>query len=198
MLNTPGLPNASNVVHYTQNGIVKNGSVVAGIFSDLADVATMLTIDTPIYISSTQRYSTTQPSFEVHVNSLNYTASFKTEYYLSIVSPYGSKSGEGWYTNGTNANPALSASTIDQQNGTRRVFMNWSGDSSGTNFQAVGPIYMNSSKTFTANWATQYLISYTATPSTGGSTTPNTSNTWTDPGTVSINASPKSNYLFSG
>jgi subtilisin family serine protease len=198
MLNTPGLVNASNVVYYTQNGIAKNGSVAAGSFFDFADVATMLTIDTPIYVSTTQRYSTTQPSFEVQVNSFNYTSSFKTEYYLSFVSPYALRIGEGWYTNGTNVTPALSAGIVDHLNGTRRVFINWSGDSSGTNFQVAGPIYMNASKTVAANWATQFQISYTTTPSSGGSTAPNTSNSWTNPGAVSISASPSSNYLFSG
>jgi subtilisin family serine protease len=198
VLNTPGLVNASNVVHYIQSGIARNGSIVGGSFSDIADVATNLTIDNPIPVSSTQRFTTTQPTFEVQVNSLNYTASFKTEYYLSIDSAFALKPSEGWYANGTNAVPALSMGIVDQLNGTQRVFVNWSGDSSGTNFQSGATIYMNSSKIVTANWATQYLISYTMTPSTGGSTTPNTSNSWTAPGVVSINASPNNNYLFSG
>jgi subtilisin family serine protease len=197
VLNTPGLTNASNVVHYIQNGIAKSGNIVAGTFSDVADVATNLTIDNPLPISSTQRYTTTQPTFEVQADVINYTATFRTEYYLSIVSLYATKPSESWYGNGTNATPALSTGTVDQQNGTRRVFASWSGDSSGTNYQAGATIYMNAPKIVIANWAIQYQISYTATPSTGGTTTPNTSS-WITPGTVSIAASPSNNYQFSG
>jgi len=198
VLSTPGLVNASNVVHYTQGGIPKNGSIVAGSFSDLADVGTMLTVDNPIYVSFTQRYSTTQPtSFVVQAN-VNYTVSFKTEYYLSVNSVYGSEIGEGWYENGTNATAAVSTSMVDDLNGTRRVFMNWTGDASGTYFAACGPIFMNASKTVTANWETQYLTSFTATPSNGGSTNPAVGNMWLDVGVVSISAAPSSGYLFSG
>ncbi len=57
-LNTPGLQGASNVVHYTQNGAVKNGSIVANRFSDNVDPQTTLTIDNPIYVSATERYIT--------------------------------------------------------------------------------------------------------------------------------------------
>ena len=304
VLNTPGCVNASNVVHYSQNGIPKNGSIVAGSFSDLVDAGTIFTVDNPIFVSPTQRYSTTQPTtFEVqnpiienltienshpypnnynnswtitrsnatrmrvHFNNifteglfdnvtvksltspanaynwsggpseafwtewliggtvqirltsdgsvtnygflidqiewmsseaLSYSANFKTEYYLSVNSPFGSTTGGGWYSDGANSIPALSISTVDQLNGTQRVFMNWSGDASGTNFQASEPIFMNASKTATANWKAQYLVSFTSTPSNGGSTNPAATNMWIDLGGVSISATPNSNYLFSG
>jgi len=57
---------------------------------------------------------------------------------------------------------------------------------------------MNASKTVTANWETQYLTSFTATPSNGGSTNPAVGNMWLDVGVVSISAAPSSGYLFSG
>ena len=263
-LNTLGLVNASNVVHYTQNGIAKNGSIVASKFSDNADIGTTLTVDNQIAVSATQRYvSTGTASFTVQSNPAienvliesphpytssynttwtltrpdatkmrvhfiyirteliddrvytlnnaetyfnwnssniddywspwvydttlkvrltsdadsvvgngfaidqlewenpnagNYTANFKTEYYLVVNSPYGTKGGEAWYENGTNAYASLTSDKVDHGNGTRRQFTHWSGDATGTNFTACDPIYMNASKTVIANWKTQYHL----------------------------------------
>jgi subtilisin family serine protease len=196
-IKTPGLDNASNVVHYTQNGTSKIGSIYSGNFVDLADVGTTLTIDNPIFVSSKQRYYTIQScNFEVPINTLTYTVNFKTQYYLSIDSLYGSKNGEGWYDNGTNAIAFLSDNTVDQLNGTRRIFDSWNGDFSGSNYAYAGPILMNASRTLVVNWKTQFLISFLSTPSNGGSTDPAT-NIWIFPEGVSISAAPNSGFLFS-
>jgi hypothetical protein len=56
---------------------------------------------------------------------------------------------------------------------------------------------MNASRTATANWKAQSLVSFTSTPSNGGSTNPAVANTWIDQGEFTIRATPNSGYLFS-
>lgn len=127
-----------------------------------------------------------------------YTATYNTEYYLTINSLYGSKGGEGWYENGTNAYANLTAGTVDHGNGTRRIFTHWSGDASGTNCFACDPICMNSSGTATANWKTQYRVSFATNPGDGGTVSPS-SDTWIDQGAspISISSSAGFGYSFS-
>ena len=82
------------------------------------------------------------------------------KYYLRIVSPYGTTVGQGWYTANTYANASLTAGIVDQGNGTRRVFTNWSYNASGTNYAKSQPILMNCNKTAVAKWKTQYRTTF--------------------------------------
>jgi len=115
-------------------------------------------------------------------------------HYLTVTSPYGTPSGEGWYDNCTYAYAMLNTDTIDHGNGTRRVFTHWSGDASGTNYASSDSIHMDQNKTAIANWQTQYYL--TLTTSSGGATDP-PSSTWPDAGTmVSVEAVPDACYVF--
>jgi hypothetical protein len=87
------------------------------------------------------------------------------QYYLTVTSPYGTVGGQGWYISGSIAYATLNTSIVDYGNGTRRVFLNWSGDASGTNYAQSNPILMDSNKTAIAVWKTQYQITVTASPS---------------------------------
>jgi len=57
----------------------------------------------------------------------------------------------------------MHACIVDHENGTHRVFTHWSGDASGTNYAQSDPIYMDGPKTATANWKTQYLVTFAQT-----------------------------------
>jgi PKD repeat protein len=92
------------------------------------------------------------------------TAHYILEYYLTVSSPFGTAGGEGWYQNGTTAYATLNTGIIDHGNGTRRVFTNWSGDASGTNYAQSNPIVMNAPKAAIANWKTQYLLTVVTDP----------------------------------
>ncbi len=127
----------------------------------------------------------------------NYTATYITDYYLSVNSPYGLASGEGWYENGTTAYAILDTGVIDYLNGTQKAFANWYGHASGSNFAQSNAITMDGPKNASANWKTQHLISFAAAPSSGGSTSPAGTNLWKDAGSVSITATPNSGYYFS-
>ena len=82
----------------------------------------------------------------------------ETQYYLTVTSPFGTPSGQGWYDNGAIAYATLDTGTIDYGNGTRRVFTNWIGNASGTQYGQSDPIQMNAPKTAIANWMTEYRL----------------------------------------
>jgi uncharacterized repeat protein (TIGR02543 family) len=84
-----------------------------------------------------------------------YTADYRTQYYLTVDSDYGSPQGEGWYDPGSTA--AFSVSSPDDHgDGTGHAFTNWSGDSMATTPSAS--LVMGSPKTVTAQWKPQYHL----------------------------------------
>lgn len=92
------------------------------------------------------------------------TAHYAIQYYLTVYSPYGIASGEGWYDANETAYVSLSIGVFDHGNGTRRVFVSWIGDASGTSYAKSSPILMNGPKTAIANWKTQYLLTVATDP----------------------------------
>lgn len=102
-------------------------------------------------------------------STLDVTAQFTTECWVSVNSPYGSPTGSGWYPEGANATFAVN-SPINLGNGTKRVFVQWNGDSNSTSPQAW--VTVNSAKQLTANWKTQYALTISA-PGLPGNATAN-------------------------
>jgi len=93
------------------------------------------------------------------------TANWKTQYYLTVASPYDTPSGEGWYDENTNAYAGLATGTVDITPGwVRAVFTGWSSDASGTGLTS-DPIYMDGPKTATADWKIQYYLKVVSDPS---------------------------------
>jgi hypothetical protein len=90
---------------------------------------------------------------------------YETQYYLSVSSPYGTAGGQGWYDSGATAYATLNTGTIDYGTGTQRVFTNWNGDASGTNYAQSTPITMNGAKAATAQWKTRYYLTVGVLPS---------------------------------
>ncbi|MFQ6106572.1 MAG: hypothetical protein ACE5QF_03145 [Thermoplasmata archaeon] len=89
------------------------------------------------------------------------TATWTTEYLLTVTSAYGDPQGEGWHAEGATAtfsvtSPYLQAGVTD----TRYVFQAWSGDSTSTS--ASASVTMNEPKTVTATWITQYYLTVTS------------------------------------
>ncbi len=82
-------------------------------------------------------------------------AEFKTQFLLTVASPYGSPKGGGWYDSGNTAIFSVS-SPSDHENRTRRVFLAWSGDSSANTVSA--DVTMDSPKRVAAAWGTQYYL----------------------------------------
>jgi uncharacterized repeat protein (TIGR02543 family) len=129
------------------------------------------------------------------------TAVWKTRYFLTVTSAYGTTSGSGWYDSGLKANVGLSIGSIDHLNGTQHVFVNWGGDATGTIYSKSNDITMDGPKTALAVWKTQYKL----TVSTNfGTALPSVGDHWYDAGsTVTIQATAPSagageRYVWNG
>ena len=130
-------------------------------------------------------------------------ALWKTQYNLTVTSPYGTPYGGGWYDNGATANASLDVGSVNCGNGTSRVFTSWTMDASGTDYAQSDPIVMDAPKTAVAYWKTQYYLTVTTNP--GSITTPSGEG-WYDAGTdASISTlehinivSGSSRYKFNG
>jgi KaiC/GvpD/RAD55 family RecA-like ATPase len=102
--------------------------------------------------------SETNPSRTITVPGPDtYTANYKPQFYLTVISPYDTPDGEGWYYEGNLAYATLDIGIEDHGNGTRRVFTHWSDDASGTDLIS-NPITMDQPKTATASWQHQYRL----------------------------------------
>lgn len=82
-------------------------------------------------------------------------AQFQKQFYLKVRSEFGNPTGEGWYDDGTKA--ILSVSSPQYLSATERyTFNSWSGSESR---QSAASVVMNRSRTVTAQWKRQLLVS---------------------------------------
>lgn len=82
-------------------------------------------------------------------------ANWIMQYYVTIISPTGSPSGEGWYNAGSVVTVRVQ-STVQYSNGTRMVFNGWNSTSLGNS--PTAQIMVNSPTRLLAAWKTQYLV----------------------------------------
>jgi hypothetical protein len=118
------------------------------------------------------------------------TASFSTQYYLTVTSAVPGASGSGWYDSGTRASAGVAYDTYASGAGVRLSFSSWSGDASGTGLTS-NSILMNGPKTATAVYTTQYYLqvqSAYATASGSG---------WYDAGTTATASVDRANVTLS-
>lgn len=87
-----------------------------------------------------------------------YTANYKTQHELTIESAYSVPEGQGWYDAGSTA--TISVASIEEP-ATRHIFTGWGGDYSGDT--EIASVTMDSPKTITANWRTDYLLTIEST-----------------------------------
>ncbi len=111
------------------------------------------------------------------------TATWKTQYYLTVNSVRGDPQGAGWYDEGTTASWSVTSPVVD--GGTRYVAN-----------QASGTVVMNYYQTVNVNWSTEYYLTTIADPQTGGTVTP--AGGWYAAGSsVQIQAFPNQAWTFS-
>jgi hypothetical protein len=107
----------------------------------------------------------TSPTSPQTVNGpMTILGTYKTQYYLTVVSAYDMPGGMGWYDAGTNAYATLAYGTENITAKVRAVFTSWTGDASGTGLTS-NPILMNDPKTAVANWTIQYYLDVVIDPS---------------------------------
>ncbi|MEM2529247.1 MAG: hypothetical protein QXG40_07635 [Ignisphaera sp.] len=115
-------------------------------------------------------YSGESPKISLTIRGpLEEKAIWRKQYYLTIKSNYGKIDGEGWHNEGKIVDFYITPTIIDFKNGTRVVFKEWIGDIR-TSSQSAS-IIMDSPKTVTAIWKTQYYLevaSLHGTPLGGG------------------------------
>jgi hypothetical protein len=81
-------------------------------------------------------------------------ANWIRQYYLTIISPTGSPSGEGWYNAGTVVTVGVQ-STVQYPNGTRMMFKGWNSTLGNT---PTAQITINAPTKILAIWQVQYLV----------------------------------------
>jgi len=172
ILNTPGLLSASNVVHYTQNTISKTGSIVASKFSDNVDNATTLTIDNPIYVSTTQRYITTDPTSFTIQSSATFTVNYKTQYYITVNSGHDVPTASQWADQGGTFTASVTSPTEIVAGDHQWICTGYSLDGgssqSGTSYTVTN---IQAAHTIVFNWKEQFYLTVNSaygSPSGGG------------------------------
>jgi len=143
---------------------------------------------------SGDQYST-DTSLIVNMDSPKYfTANWDTEYYLTVNSDHGNPQGQGWHNK--NSQAGFSVATPDVTGNTKYIFTNWTGDYTGQ--ESNTSILMDTSKTVTARWNTQYYLTMQKNPDQGGSTSPPPPGTWVDKNQqIELSATPATDYIFS-
>lgn len=106
------------------------------------------------------KFGKSNPLRVVMNSTLDITAKYTNQYALNVNSPYGAPQGSGWYSAGANATFSVNNRTLDFGNGTRRVFLQWNGDSNSTTPE--GWLIMDSGKQVAAEWKSQYTLSISA------------------------------------
>jgi len=82
-------------------------------------------------------------------------ASWVTQYRLTVNSPHGQVSGGGWYDKDQTATFSVT-SPVAGGEGIRYTFDSWTGDYTGSS--TTGTVTMNTPRTVTATWKTQFLL----------------------------------------
>jgi hypothetical protein len=99
------------------------------------------------------------PTAQITVNSpTRLLAAWETQYLVVVNSEYGTVLGGGWYDAGSSAQVSVPAE-ITYTNATRMVFAGWTGDYASTSSNAT--LEVDAPKTLTAQWNTEYLITFT-------------------------------------
>jgi hypothetical protein len=82
---------------------------------------------------------------------------YKAQYYLEVVSQYGTPSRSDWYDGGTTAQAKLDTNMTSGSEGVRYLFVKWGQDASGQG-TISDLIIMNGPKKAVATWKTQYIL----------------------------------------
>jgi subtilisin family serine protease len=158
-LNTVGLLSASNVVHYTQNGVSKMGSIVAGTFSEDVDIGTTLTIDNHIDVSATQRYITTDSTSFTIQSSAIFTVNYETQYYITVNSAHDVPTASQWVDQGSNFTTSVISPT-EILIGDHQWVCTGHGVDGGLSQSGISYTFVNvqAAHTIVFNWKQQFWI----------------------------------------
>jgi hypothetical protein len=152
-----GLPAGVRAQYYLDG--VLNGTIATGETKtlDLSSGAMhTLSVDLNVAGGNGTRYQCRDNVWSISVGG-SHNFIYETQYYLEVVSLYGSPSGSDWYNQGTTVQARLATNMTAGPEGTRYVFVKWGQDASGQG-TASDPVVMNSPKRAVAQWKTQYNL----------------------------------------
>lgn len=184
--NVAGLPAGLKSQYYVDG--VLNGTIATGETKTLDFVlgsAHTLSVDLSVSGNNGTRYQCRDNLWSFTDGGVH-TFIYKTQYYLEVVSLYGSPSGTDWYDEGATAHARLAANMTAGPEGVRYVFVKWEQDASGQE-TVSDPIVMNRPKKAVAVWKTQYSLRISYDPV--GTFSP--SSLWFDAGSVAEFAAPE-------
>lgn len=109
-----------------------------------------------VFVSWVGDSSVKSPSGNIVMSSpKNLEATWKTQYLVTVESEYGSPTGGGWCDSGQTISCSVST-PVDQGNGTRRVFVGWTGGL--LTQQPVIQLAVTEPKNLVVIWKTQYFL----------------------------------------
>ena len=188
--NVAGLPAGVKSQYYVDG--VLNGTIATGETKTLVFVpgsAHTIGVDLNVSGSNGTRYQCPSPnnlwSF-TDGGVTPHTFTYKTQYYLEVISSYGSPSGTDWYDEGATTNARLATNMTTGPEGVRYVFVKWGQDASGQG-AVSDPIIMDRPKKAAAAWKIQYNLRISSDPV--GIFSP--SSLWFDAGSVAEFAAPE-------
>lgn len=167
------LPKSTSIVKVngfpfqTQNMGIVTFYVPGGVTTVEVQKEITSTPDTKLLFTSWDNYGN-QNLLKLTIDSYaDLKANYQTEYLLTLQTEYGEAKGTGWYVQGTNATFSV-PSTVASNNGTRRVFQSFNGDSNSTS--NLSWVIMNSPKHISAIWKTQFDVKLESSGVPGNST----------------------------
>ncbi len=151
--------------------IVSKYAGIGGLFGYVAYTRVPISVPEYIYINNYTREKFTGwtgTGYGSYTGSSNYTvirmdsnitevATWTTQYFVNVTTPYGNTTGTGWYDAHSNAQFGVSPTTIYHNHTYRSVFANWSMGSPSTQSSIV----VNSPANITALWDDQYFVNVT-------------------------------------
>lgn len=185
-VSTPGLVNASTVVHYIQDGSSKNGSITLSTFFDYVDTGTTFQIDNPIYTSVTQKYVTSDPiSFPIQWE-VNLTVRYTEQFWIQVSSSHDLPSPSLWADRGSSPTVNVNSPADDNGMGTRYRCTGYTLDSNvPITDGSIGYTFENvqSAHNITFNWVVQHRLTVS---SNHDSPAPSGTDNWYDTGALIV------------
>ncbi len=158
-----GLPSGVKTRYYVDgilNGTIQTGEVRPLNFTP--GPVHMLSVDIVVSGGNGARYQCRENLWSFSDAGIH-TFSYNTQYYLEVLSPYGSPSGTGWYNESATAYARIAKNMTEGPEGVRYVFAKWEGEASGQNIVSDG-IIMDHPKKAVAAWKTQYRLRISSDP----------------------------------
>jgi len=199
-ITTPGTPTTYTANFQTQYKVTYAANVPVTVPADewvLSGGSAVGVFPTPVISGGTKYVYQSDDRPGTITAPTTITATYQTQYYLTVNSPLSTPGGAGWYNAGATAYATITDSIVTSGD-TQYVFAGWTGEASGTK-KTSDPITMSGPKTATASWTTQFYLTVNTDGNGTGSVDKLPDQTYYNYGTyVKLTAIPGANSHFAG